>query len=193
VYKEFNNLSEFSVSAMQSIAELRRLLDVQRPAPAGQPVHASAASSSEEPDGIPTPPALYAKPGYAGSHAFVGRVAQLETLSDWAAPSESHTVLLFEAIGGTGKSMLAWEWTTRHAGRVRDDWAGRFWYSFYEKGAIMADFCQRALAYMTGQPLRAFRKKKQPELSELLLRQLQTRPWLLVLDGLERILVAYHL
>ena len=39
----------------------------------------------------------------------------------------------------------------------------------------MADFCRRALAYMTGQPLEAFRKKKQPELSELLAHQLQAR------------------
>ena len=69
---------------------------------------------------------------------------------------------------------------------------GVFWYSFYEKGAVMADFCRRALAYMTGQPLEAFRKKKQPELSELLARQLQARCWLLILDGLERVLVAYH-
>jgi hypothetical protein len=45
---------------------------------------------------------------------------------------------------------------------------------------------------MTGRPLRALRKKKQLELGEQLLRQLQMQPWLLVLDGLERILVAYH-
>jgi hypothetical protein len=31
-----------------------------------------------------------------------------------------------------------------------------------------------------------------PELADRLLRQLQARPWLLVLDGLERVLVAYH-
>ena len=54
---------------------------------------------------------LYAEPRYIGSHAFVGRVAELETLSDWASPSEPHPVLLYEAIGGTGKSMLTWEWT----------------------------------------------------------------------------------
>ena len=56
----------------------------------------------------------------------------------------------------------------------------------------MADFCRRTLAYMTGQPLEAFRKKKQPELSDMLARQLQARCWLLILDGLERVLVAYH-
>ena len=56
----------------------------------------------------------------------------------------------------------------------------------------MSDFCLHALAYMTRQPLEVLRKKKQSELSWLLLRQLQARPWLLVLDGLERVLVAYH-
>jgi hypothetical protein len=49
--------------------------------------------------------------------------------------------LLFEAIGGNGKSMLTWEWTTNYATNVRNDRAGRFWYSFYERGAIMADPC----------------------------------------------------
>ena len=101
-------------------------------------------------------------------------------------------MLLFEAIGGNGKSMLTWEWTNNHATKIRPDWAGRFWYSFYERGAIMADFCQHALAYITGQPLKDFQKKKTPELSKLLLHHLQARPWLFVLDGLERVLVAYH-
>ncbi len=190
VYKVFNSLSEFEAAAVQSVAELRRLLDEQAAA-AGQPP-APEAPERAAGDGIPAPPALYAEPRYIGSHAFVGRAAQLATLNDWAGPAEAHPVLLFEAIGGTGKSMLTWEWATRHAPDARADWAGVFWYSFYEKGAVMADFCRRALAYMTGQPLKAFGKKKQPELTELLVRQLQARCWLLILDGLERVLVAYH-
>ena len=189
VYNVFNSLSEFEVAATQSVAELRRFLDAQA-APPGRPPPRTAPEPTD--DDFPAPPALYAEPRYIGSHAFVGRVAQLAMLNDWAAPADAHPVLLFEAIGGTGKSMLTWEWTTRHATGVRNDWAGMFWYSFYEKGAVMADFCRRALAYMTGQPLAAFVKKKQPELSELLARQLQARCWLLVLDGLERVLVAYH-
>lgn len=87
---------------------------------------------------------LYAEPSYIGSHEFVGREAQLDVLSDWAVPADPHPVLLFDAIGGSGKSMLTWEWTTQHATQVRGDWAGRFWYSFYERGAVMADFCRRA-------------------------------------------------
>jgi tetratricopeptide (TPR) repeat protein len=56
----------------------------------------------------------------------------------------------------------------------------------------MADFCRRALAYITREPLDSFRKMKTPELGERLLHHLQAHPWLLVLDGLERVLVAYH-
>ena len=97
-----------------------------------------------------------------------------------------------EAIGGSGKSILTWEWVNRLAPTARDDWAGRFWYSFYEKGAVMVEFCRHAMAYMTAQPVNVFRKKKTPELTDLLLAELNTRPWLLVLDGLERVLVAYH-
>ncbi|HXA20600.1 MAG TPA: DUF4062 domain-containing protein [Thermoanaerobaculia bacterium] len=188
VYKVFNSLHEFEVVAMQSVAELRRYLDQ----PAESTAERREVANTGESDPIPMPPAFYAEPPYIGSHKFVGREAQLETLSDWAAAADPHPVLLFEAIGGAGKSMLTWEWTTQHAMAVRDDWAGRFWYSFYEKGAVMADFCQRALAYITERPLEAFRKKKTLELSELLLHQLRARRWLIVLDGLERVLVAYH-
>jgi hypothetical protein len=185
VYYEFNSLHEFELAATRSVAELRRLLDVQR----GSVLVAHPPDSAA---GIPSPPALYAEPRYIGSHAFVGRAAELETLYDWAGPAEPHPVLLFEAIGGTGKSMLTWEWTVNHASSARAGLAGTFWYSFYEKGAVMTDFCQRALAYMTGQPMDVLRKKKQRELTSQLMLQLQARPWLLVLDGLERILVAYH-
>ncbi len=144
---------------------------------------------------IPRPPAFYAEPDYIGSNKFVGRARELEDLSDWAKPADPTNLLLFEAIGGNGKSMLTWEWTKQHAPAARPadaPWAGRFWYSFYERGAIMADFCQRALAYMTARPLEDFAKKKTAELKDDILAQLHARPWLLILDGLERVLVAYH-
>lgn len=143
---------------------------------------------------IPKAPSLYAEPDYIASHNFVGRDVELQALTDWAQPADPTNLLLFESIGGNGKSMLAWEWVSnpKYGTAVRPDWAGRFWYSFYEKGAVMADFCQRALAYMTGQPLEEFCRKKNAELAKDLLAQLHSRPWLLVLDGVERVLVAYH-
>jgi hypothetical protein len=180
VYATFDSLEEFTKKAIHAAANLRPYLDA---APLPAPTAA---------DPIPAPPDFYAEPPYIGSHDFVGRQAQLDVLSDWAVPADPHPVLLFDAIGGSGKSMLTWEWTTKHATQVPADWAGRFWYSFYERGGIMADFCRRALAYITREPLESFRKMKTPELGERLLHHLQDRPWLLVLDGLERVLVAYH-
>jgi hypothetical protein len=189
VYATFDSLEDFKEKIGPSVAELRRSLDAQV-----KPTSTTAAEerTSADPDPIPKPPDFYAEPPYIGSHKFVGRQAQLDSLSDWALPADPHTVLLFDAIGGNGKSMLTWEWTTQHATVVRIDWAGRFWYSFYEKGAIMADFCRRALAYITGQPPEQLYKKKTSELAEQLLHHLRARPWLLILDGLERVLVAYH-
>lgn len=193
VYAPFESLEDFTAKAINAVADLRRYLD-EKGTPSTQPQTAvpTPAATPGEPDPIPTPPAFYAEPRYIGSHKFVGRQAQLDVLSDWAVPADPHSVLLFDAIGGSGKSILTWEWTTEHAIQVRGDWAGRFWYSFYERGSIMADFCRRALAYITGKPLDDFSRMKTPELSERLLHHLQDRPWLLILDGLERVLVAYH-
>ena len=156
---------------------LRSLLPAQIAEPTPAVVEASTPAESEP---IPTPPAFYAEPNYIGSHQLVGRESQLQELDDWAKPADPTNLLLFEAIGGNGKSMLTWEWVNdpEHATQIRADWAGRFWYSFYERGAVMADFCQLALAYMTGQPLKELRKKKTAELREPLLAQLHTRPWL---------------
>jgi tetratricopeptide (TPR) repeat protein len=193
VYAVFNSLGGFKDVAGSSVAALRRLLDAQHDTPAASSRASQRTDSDgDDPGAIPAPPALYARPPYLGSHEFVGRGSGLEMLNDWASPAEPHPVLLIEAIGGTGKSMLTWEWLVRHAPTVRDDWAGRFWYSFYEKGAVMTDFCADALAYMTGQPRSNFTRKSQHDLSEMLLHQLRSGPWLMVLDGLERILVAYH-
>ncbi|MDX1999881.1 MAG: SIR2 family protein, partial [Thermoanaerobaculia bacterium] len=152
----------------------------------------ATARSSRRPATIPLPPAFHAEPDYIGSHGFVGRVSQLEDLDDWAKAADPANLLLFEAIGGNGKSMLTWEWARNRSTEVRDDWAGRFWYSFYERGAVMADFCRRALVYMTGEALEELAKERTPELARRLLAELHARPWLLVLDGLERVLVAYH-
>jgi Domain of unknown function (DUF4062)/AAA domain, putative AbiEii toxin, Type IV TA system len=192
IYVVFDSLEDFTRDAIHAVANLRRHLEEQSPAFAPSLQAAAPKQKKPEADSVPPPPAFYAEPPYIGSHEFVGRRAELERLSDWAAPADPHPVLLFEAIGGAGKSMLTWEWTNRYSTEVRKDWAGRFWYSFYERGAIMADFCRRALAYITGQPLRELHKKKTLELGDRLLRHLQERPWLLILDGLERVLVAYH-
>jgi tetratricopeptide (TPR) repeat protein len=174
---------------------LRSLLPAPTPTPTPDappsPVRASAGAPQLE-SVPPSPPELYALPDYLGSHDFVGRGTELRDLDEWARPADPTNLLLFEAIGGNGKSMLTWQWLNDRAPVVRTDWAGRFWYSFYERGAVMADFCRHALAYMRGQPPEAFRRARTTEMASELVAELHAKPWLLVLDGLERVLVAYH-
>ena len=139
---------------------------------------------------LPSPPNLYCVTDYIPGHKFVGRKLELARISEWA--SDPSSVLLFTAIGGMGKSMLTWNWVTKHAHEVRKDWAGVFWYSFYEQGSDTKAFCAYALAYTTGRPLKEFVKLKTNVLASELISVLHRKPWLLVLDGLERILVAYQ-
>lgn len=190
VYVVFNSLEEFKARIGSSLNELSHLL-ASTAVPAAVPSSTTPTLHSS----IPKPPVFYAKPDYIGRHDFVGRTVQLQVLTDWAKPTDSTSILLFEAIGGNGKSMLTWEWTTKHAEAARtghEPWAGRFWYSFYEKGAGMRDFCLHALHYMTRERLETLKKKPMADLCTALLAQLHARPWLLILDGLERVLVAYH-
>jgi tetratricopeptide (TPR) repeat protein len=165
---------------------LRTLLPAPQPRLAPSPVRIVPR------DTRPQPPDLYAVPDYLGGHEFVGRDSELHDLDDWALAADPTNMLLFEAIGGSGKSMLTWKWVNDRAQGLRTDWAGRFWYSFYERGAVVADFCRHALAYMTGQPVRDFERLHTPELAPRLLDELHAKPWLVVLDGMERVLVAYH-
>lgn len=184
VYCVFNSKEDLAKEAAIALAKL----NLQPPtAPAPPPV---LAGSPEPP--LSNPPELRAVPPYLGSHRFVGRKAQLQTLDDWSAAADPNPILLYEAMGGSGKSMLTWEWLNHHVSKVRTDWAGRFWYSFYEQGAVMSGFCRAALEYVTGAPARTFDKQPMSELAARLLVELDRKPWLLVLDGLERILVAYH-
>ena len=184
-FKSTEDLQRLISEALAAF-KTRNVAPPSRPSPTTTAPHSST---------VPRPPTFYAKPDYIGRHTFVGRKAQLQLLSDWAKPTDGTSILLFEAIGGNGKSMLTWEWATKHAEAARvghEPWKGRFWYSFYEKGAIMRDFCLHALHYMTQAPMERLEKKPMAELSTALLAQLHAGPWLLILDGLERVLVAYH-
>jgi len=178
VYAEFNNTVEFTKKVQQSLASVQKKFS----------------GNSEETKPVineKTPPFKAVSP-YIGSHRFIGRKDELKRLDEWAVEENSNPVFLLDAMGGMGKSMIAWEWTKNHCSNIRTDWAGKFWYSFYEQGASLRLFCIHALSYMTNQTESVFAKKSTKELYDELLSQLKAQPWLLVLDGLERILVCYH-
>src|ERR1039457_3157090 len=69
--------------------------------------------------------------------------------------------------------------------------AGCLWWSFYESDATFENFVIRALAYVAKRPREEVQKIPPPEREEQLLAALNREPFLVVLDGLERILIAY--
>lgn len=190
VTADFGCWEEFLKKVPNAIADLRYALDK------GAAIADPATTSAERPvaradDFVPpTPPAFHIVKPFTQGHAFVGREKELERISRWA--TGPNPVLVFEAIGGMGKSMVTYRWADKVAPRLRADWAGRLWYSFYEEGASLNDFCVHALAYIERRPPRDFLGRRTSELEPLLLRHLRGQAWLIVMDGLERVLVAYH-
>jgi len=139
---------------------------------------------------VPAAPMFHAVPPYVGGAPFTGRIGDLARLDEWARSLDP--VLAVEAIGGTGKSALTWQWAQDQAPGVVDDLAGRLWWSFYEGSASMTRFLQELLAYTSGEPMRDVQQLERAELADQALAALRSRRYLVVLDGFERLLAAYH-
>jgi tetratricopeptide (TPR) repeat protein len=146
---------------------------------------------------IPPPPAPWVAHWYSllGNRPLVGRRAELNLLTGWVADPASAAYIsrlfVLVAIGGMGKTALAWTWWNKIAPTEMRSLAGRMWWSFYESGARLENFTAGALAYLKGEP-RAVTEKLPPHVREdELIAILDREPYLVVLDGLERELVAY--
>ncbi|MCH8961136.1 MAG: hypothetical protein IH820_07350 [Bacteroidetes bacterium] len=100
-------------------------------------------------------------------------------------------ILNVVAIGGMGKSALTWTWFNDIAPQEMSPLAGRLWWSFYESDARFENFITRALAYVSRKTIEQVKEDKFPAREQKLLAILDREPFLLVLDGLERILIAY--
>jgi len=147
---------------------------------------------------IPKPPEIYIAHPYTllQTRDLIGRQNELNLLTDWVAKpnSDVYQARIFNvvAIGGMGKSALTWKWFNDIAPNEMKPMAGRLWWSFYESDATFENFIIRALAYVTGRAREDIEKNTKPgEREELLLAVLDREPFLFVLDGLERILIAY--
>jgi tetratricopeptide (TPR) repeat protein len=129
------------------------------------------------------------------THQLVGRQSELNQLTDWVSRPDLEIykarILNIIAIGGLGKSALTWKWFNDIAPQEMKPLAGRIWWSFYESDASFENFVTRALAYVTRQKLNEMHQIPAPERESQLLAVLDREPLLLVLDGFERMLVAY--
>ena len=146
---------------------------------------------------IPEPPEPFIAHPYTllQTHRLVGRQAELNLLTDWVAKPESDVyaarILNVVAIGGMGKSALTWKWFNEIAPQEMKPMAGRMWWSFYESDARFENFVTRALAYVTQRPLAEVEQIPTLDREAQLLSTLDREPFLIVLDGLERLLIAY--
>ncbi len=153
---------------------------------------------------IPAPPEEFIAHPYTllQTHTLIGRQKELKLLTDWTtgkelkfdeqkAPADSVRIMNVVAIGGMGKSALTWKWFNDVAPQEMKNLAGRMWWSFYESDATFENFVIRALAYVSKRSIEEVIQIPAPEREAQLLAALDHQPFLLVLDGLERILIAY--
>jgi hypothetical protein len=142
---------------------------------------------------VATPPSPYIAHPYTLLQAsqVVGRQQELNALTDWVADAAASRVMMFVAIGGMGKSAVTWKWFNEIAPHEMRPLAGRVWWSFYESDAHFDNFVARTLAYVTGRPLDEVAEMPRADREDELLAALDRLPYLIVLDGMERVLLAY--
>jgi tetratricopeptide (TPR) repeat protein len=190
-FKSPDNLRAHVVEALTTLA---KELDA---AETGDPA-ASVVAKLHRKSSIPAPPNPYIAHPYTllQSRDLVGRQTEINALTDWIANPKSQVfgarIFCFVAIGGMGKSALTWKWFNQIAPNEMKPLAGRMWWSFYESDATFENFMNRALCYVSGQSEDEVRRLPWQEREAQLLQHLNDKPYLLALDGLERVLIAYN-
>jgi tetratricopeptide (TPR) repeat protein len=117
---------------------------------------------------------------------FTGRATEQAQLNSWLNNDAAHPLLLLRALGGFGKSALAWHWLLQAVDPAH--WPCVVWWSFYESEATFERFLERTLAYLGIDPDSRSGARQQ---AAALLECLRRPGLLLILDGFERELRAY--
>lgn len=131
-----------------------------------------------------------------GNRQMVRR-SKLEGLWRWWRDEEARPLLVLKALGGMGKSALAWTWF-KSVG-MREPAPKSVWWSFYARGSGPRQFAAHLIWWITPPDRRAFARRLLEEdrgrdLFEFLLDEIrnQDTTFLLVLDGIERVLNSYE-
>ena len=131
---------------------------------------------------------------------FTGRADERALLSGWLEADSVHPLLVLRALGGFGKSALAWHWLLHDVDAAR--WPRVVWWSFYDEPTF-EEFLRQALDYLGADPRpfdgvypeRSRGAQGRPlgprQQADALLHLLHQPGTLLILDGFERALRAY--
>jgi tetratricopeptide (TPR) repeat protein len=139
---------------------------------------------------LPVPPAPYFAHPYPLQENFTGRLSEREELTEWFTKG-TKPMFAYVSIGGMGKSALAWYWLQEDIIKRGLAPEGIIWWSFYDREARFETFLMKAIQYVS-------KGEKDPkdipstrDRMETLYTFLCNNRFLLILDGVERVLRAY--
>ncbi len=116
---------------------------------------------------------------------FTGRLEERTLLTQWLTNDAPYPLLVIHALGGFGKSALAWHWLLNDVNAAQ--WPRVVWWSFYEGDASFENFVRETLTYFYINPASLGPRQQ----VDKLLKFLQPPGTLLILDGFERQLRAF--
>ncbi|MCK4735757.1 MAG: DUF4062 domain-containing protein [Methanophagales archaeon] len=138
---------------------------------------------------FPVPP--YIAHPYAIQANFTGREQEKEMLTDWLT-GDSHSMLSVIAIGGMGKTALAWYWLMEDIKGSDEQPRKVVWWSFYDYESGFGRFLKKAIEYFSDDEVDWDSLESTRDQMEYLYKIMCDNRFLLVLDGVERVLRAYY-
>jgi hypothetical protein len=162
------------------------------PSPKIEVIHKIEPAEEPESSTVPTPPSPYFAHPYPMQKNFTGREQERQDLTDWFQ-NNPHPIFAYIAIGGMGKSALVWYWLQEDVLNADSSPEGIIWWSFYEKEkeAGFEHFLDHAIAYTSSGKTNPKEIPSTRDKMDTLYSLLSQKNFLLVFDGVERVLRAY--
>ncbi|MDB5226004.1 MAG: hypothetical protein JWN78_197 [Bacteroidota bacterium] len=135
---------------------------------------------------IPLAPRPYLAHPYSLPKNFTGRTEEISRLSEWFY-FDKEPVFFIEAIGGMGKSALAWKWLQDKILPESRQTEGIIWWSFYDQS--FEDFIKHLFQYCIPEGDR--KRLGVVDETTATCAALANHRFLIIMDGFERILRGY--